>query len=380
LPADTKINVAKDKPLLLIAPLDWGLGHTTRCIPLLHEFAKFSCTLIVACNSRQKMLLQNEFPTVHFVDLQGYDLVFSRNGILTLINIVMQVPKMLIRIKRENRWLKQFASENKVDVIVSDNRYGMYTPGIKSIFLTHQLSVKSSLGRASDRFVQRMLYRWINRFSICWVPDFEGAQSIAGSLSNPKMMPQTEVKYLGCISRFEQCNDHNEEDYLLIILSGPEPQRSILEGKLVAQLKASPRKAIIVRGIPDAVSTPENFDSVKFLNHASAVHLNKLICDAKYVITRSGYSTIMDLIKLKKKMILIPTPGQTEQEYLGSQLLKRKMALTITQKKFQLDKALQLAEEFDYNIDELPMDGYKKVVKEFMESIVSNNIIAHTKI
>ena len=121
--------------------------------------------VLVACNSNQKLILIKEFPEINYKELDGYRLRYAAKGWLTILYIILQIPKILIQINRENRWLKGLLLENKVDFIVSDNRFGFYSSKIPSIFITHQLSIRTGLGSLADKLIRFFNYRSINHFS-----------------------------------------------------------------------------------------------------------------------------------------------------------------------------------------------------------------------
>lgn len=233
--------------------------------------------------------------------------------------------------------------------IISDNRYGLYNPSVTSVFITHQLHIKSPLGKWTERILQRRIYKYINRFTECWVPDTETDNNLAGVLSHPENKPAVPVYYVGHLSRFHQLNESVKNNHLLILLSGPEPQRSILEDKIIREIAHYPSTATIIRGLPGSDSLIPSTGMIKFYNHLPADELNKEMEKAEYVVSRSGYSTVMDLVRLKKKSILIPTPGQTEQEYLADYLTEKKIAFCVPQKEFSLPAALKNAANFSYH-------------------------------
>ena len=368
---ESKINDITHKPLVLIAALDWGLGHTTRCIPIIRELILRNCTVIVACNDTQKALLALEFNEIGFVPLDGYNFQYGHSARATFYKVIRQIPKILTFIKAENAWLKRYLKANNVDLIISDNRYGFYSTEIPSIFITHQLAIKTGLGKMVDGIIRRLNYGYIRRFKACWVPDFE-AKDLAGELSHPSKKPEVPVKYIGSLSRFEPCNPERisgPAPYLLVMISGPEPQRSIFERIMLNELKDYNGTAILLRGLPDSSSTIPSSPKLIVHNHLSSQQLNDLLCKVKVVICRSGYSSIMDLMKLKKKCIFIPTPGQTEQEYLAGYLYNKKIALAYRQDSFSLKKALQRFNEFEYAEPELKEGDYKKVIAESLKQI-----------
>jgi UDP-N-acetylglucosamine transferase subunit ALG13 len=199
-----------------------------------------------------------------------------------------------------------------------------------------------------EQMIMYLHYRYIRRFSLCWVPDFAGEDSLAGRLSHPVKLPGIPVRYIGPLSRFAKSGEESDPGRLLILLSGPEPQRTILEKKILAALPAEHAGIVIVRGLPGQEGIPASSPGVEIYNHLGTVDLNSLICRSAMVIARSGYSTIMDLLSLQKKAILIPTPGQPEQEYLAQSLSQRKLIYAVGQDAFVLEEVLTGAFGFSF--------------------------------
>jgi hypothetical protein len=339
---------ANEKPVILVAPLNWGLGHASRCIPIIYELLHNKCEVIIACGESQKALLQGEFRSLRFIELAGYDLKYAKKRWLTFLKIIFQIPKILIQIKSENRWLQKFLSHERINAVISDNRYGFYSRAVLSVFITHQLNIRTPFGERIGRTIQRINYSYINHFSLCWIPDLAGDLSLAGELSNPGKMLRTPARYIGYLTRFKKREKTLTNNSLLVILSGPEPQRTVLEKILLQQLHSYGTGVTMVRGLPavkDIITAPPQ---VKIYNHIESSQLNDLLCETEFIICRSGYSSIMDIIRMGKKSILIPTPGQPEQEYLAAYLLERKLAYSMPQKEFVLNDALLKASQFQY--------------------------------
>jgi len=331
---------------LLVAPLDWGLGHATRCIPLIKGLLAQDCAVWLAGEGAQEILLRNEFPSLPFLYLPGYRARYARSGRGLLWRMLMQGPGFRQTIQYENTWLKKKVEENGFDTIISDNRYGLHHKNIHCVFITHQLLIKTGLGKWTEKMLQRTNYRYINRFTECWVPDEEGENNLAGELSHPEKLPAIPVKYIGPLSRFEKNSAKAIKDHVLVILSGPEPQRSILEDKIIDNIAHYNGTAAVVRGLPSDVSIIPSTNSIFFYNHLPADELQKEIEKAEWIIARCGYSTVMDITTMQKKSILIPTPGQPEQEYLAKYLMKKGIVFCVKQAEFSLDIALQQAREF----------------------------------
>lgn len=331
---------------LLLAPLDWGLGHATRCVPLIRDLLHINCEVWLAGEGKQENLLREEFPSLPFLPLKGYRIKYGKNGLTG--KILLQIPSILRSIKEENNWLKEQVNKVGFEAVISDNRYGLYHKKIFSVFITHQLAIKSSLGKWSEKILQQLNYKFINRFNECWVPDEKEENNLAGDLSHPAKIPSIPTKYIGPLSRFEKKNIEVVKNHLLIILSGPEPQRTMLEDKVIDQIVSYPASATIVRGLPGERNILPSTNSIHFHNHLSSEELNNEAAKAEFVISRSGYSTIMDIAALQKKSILVPTPGQTEQEYLADYLMKRRFAFCVNQNSFSLLRNVEEARNFKY--------------------------------
>jgi UDP-N-acetylglucosamine transferase subunit ALG13 len=334
---------------LLVAPLDWGLGHATRCVPVIRDLLNNNCEVWLACEGAQEKLLREEFPSLAFLPLKGYRIKYAKKALTG--KILLQIPSILRSVKEENKWLKEQVSKFSFEAVISDNRFGLHHEKIFSVFITHQLYIKSSLGKWSEKIVQQWNYKFINRFHECWVPDEKGENNLAGELSHPAKLPKVPVKYIGTLSRLSSSSpleDGTIKGHLLIILSGPEPQRTILENKVVDQIVNYPATATIVRGLPGEKNIIPSTNTIHFYNHLSSEELNNEAMKAEFIISRSGYSTVMDIAALRKKSILIPTPGQTEQEYLADHLMKKKFSFCVKQNNFSLLENIQEAKRFEY--------------------------------
>jgi uncharacterized protein (TIGR00661 family) len=358
------------KPRILVAPLDWGLGHATRCIPIIHELIRQNAEVWIAAERKQGALLKAEFPGLSFLSLPGYRIRYGRNRWGMIWSIFFQTPQIFKAIKDEHRWLKKAVSEYGFDAIISDNRFGMYHDSAPSVFITHQLLIKTPFGKWADKALQKKNYRFINRFTECWIPDTEEKNSLAGELSHPQNKPAIPIRYISLLSRLKKLDISTRKDHLFISLSGPEPQRTILENKIIQDIGHYHGTATIVRGLPDSSTIIPSTNAIKFYNHLPADEYNKEIQQAEFVIGRSGYSTVMDIISLGKKSILIPTPGQTEQEYLAKYLLEKKFAFPVLQKDFSLKKALEKAKVLDFNYktnDYFKENGLSSAIAAFIK-------------
>jgi uncharacterized protein (TIGR00661 family) len=335
---------------------------------VIEELLANDCEVWIAAEGAQEIILQSEFPYLPFLQLEGYRIQYSKRWFL--LNILAQIPRIIYAIKKEHTWLKKIIRLHHFDAVISDNRFGLFSKKIPTVFITHQLRIKSPMGNWSEKILQRWNYKFINRFSECWIPDFEMENNLSGKLSHPVAKPAIPVKYIGLLSRFKRKQHETIKDHLLFILSGLEPQRTILENKIIDEVSHYPGTATIVRGLPSALSVIPSTGMIKFYNHLTAEELNTEMQKADWVISRSGYSTIMDIVKLEKKGILIPTPGQTEQEYLALYLMEKQIAFTVSQKKFSLSDSLEKAKKNNYSIPFIGnSDELETAVKDFLKKL-----------
>lgn len=322
---------------ILVAPLDWGLGHASRCIPVVDFLiTHLSAKITIAANGPQKALLQEAFPQVAFLHPPDYRVSYNKNRAATIASLALAVPRILQTIRAENRWLKRVLQQQPFDAIISDNRYGCHHPDVPSFFITHQLLVKTPFGNRADRLVQRWLYRYINCFREVWVPDDAAAPALAGELSHPPELPKVPVQYLGPLSRLKAV-PKTGSTRLLVLLSGPEPQRTLLEEAVFREWRRAPGKSLVcLRGLPLAKEAPPQLPNAIVYNHLQASALEQEIANAEIILCRSGYSTIMDLLPLGKTCVMVPTPGQTEQEYLADLLAGQGKIRKMLQSEFSL--------------------------------------------
>ena len=367
---------------VLVAPLDWGLGHATRCIPIIKELISQGARVVIAASGSQKTLLIQEFPTLEFLEIPGYKIRY-KTGVLLKWALAAKIPSLLCQINRENKWLEHTLKQQRLDAVISDSRYGLYHKTLYTVFITHQLYIQSgwNLPKRGSRWrqfagswVDGLLLKWnykiIEKFSCIWVPDMQDSHSIAGRLSHPPVLPSIPLKFIGILSRFDLPEKRPVKNFLLILLSGPEPQRTRFENILLRQLKNVSLQTLVVRGLPGS-DDPVPFvnDQVKIFNHIPSEILNEKILEAEFIIARSGYSTIMDLVKLKKNAILVPTPGQTEQEYLGSYLHEKGLMYMVTQKNFSLEKSLTGFRNLNLTVPAFGESSLKLVVEELLNRI-----------
>ena len=357
------------KKTVLIAPLDWGLGHATRCIPIIKHLQELDCSVIVAAEGATQLIIHQAFPSITCLSLKGYQIRYSRKKILFAFKILIQIPNIIKVICKEHRWLKKVVKNYAVDAIISDNRFGCFHRSVPCVYITHQLAIQTG-NSIADNLVQMIHRHFIKKYTQCWVPDFEGNDNVAGKLSHPKLVPSN-TTYIGCLSRFQSIPSIKKIYDLVIVISGPEPQRTIFETMLLDQLNSFTGRVLMVRGLPgkNMDISPLNINNHEVHAHLSSKKLNQVIQQAKMVICRSGYTSVMDLIKVQQKAILVPTPGQAEQEYLASYLFDKAMFYAVPQHNFVLQRALDASASFPYHFPQFNMEKYKKTTEHFVSNL-----------
>jgi len=325
---------------VLIAILNWGLGHATRSIPVIKLFLSKNYIVHIASDGEALLFLQKEFPQLEFHTLPTYGISYPYRSIL--LNVLSSGFSIYRAIYRERAMIESLVKKIKPDLIISDNRYGAWSKEVRSVIMTHQLKI--ILGnRLLSLFATGFIKGMVNKFDIVWIPDYNNSNSLGGELS--KAYSKSKYIYIGPLSRFYPIKLEKKYD-IAIVLSGPEPQRTKLEAIIIEKLKNIDKKVILVRGKVEDGEDYYMYDRVKVVNYMLSEDLNNLLNQSELIIARSGYSTIMDLAVLGKKAILIPTPGQTEQEYLAKHLTDKKIYYSVSQSEFDLEKALEKISEY----------------------------------
>ncbi len=319
-------------PRILVAPLGWGLGHATRCLPIAAEIERQGGEVVWASDDRALALLRHECIGCEIFEMPSYGINYDAGSMVW--NMARQIPKIIRAIRAEHRWLKTFAQKERITAIISDNRYGCYHATIPSIFVGHQLNLIVP-GAPIAWAAKRLQAALIRQFDACWVPDYQViGQSLSGILGHggiASTLPN--LQYVGPLTRFSsqtsQHNDDQSNQEVVVLLSGPEPQRTILETKILIQAESLPYRVLVVRGTPESNESWQAAPHVRVVSSLHGIDLANAIWKAKVLISRPGYSTLMDLAGLASaaKVLLVPTPGQTEQMYLANYFQNRHIAL-----------------------------------------------------
>ena len=330
-----------DSKTILVAPLNWGLGHATRCIPIIKALQDNNYIPIIASDGAALELLQKEFPYIQTLKLPSYKIEYAKNGQNFKWKLLKNFPEMIKAVWKEEKKVRKWIKKYDIDGIISDNRLGVFSNKIPSVYLTHQLNVMTG---NTTWFTSILHQHIIRKHKECWVPDIDGVPNLTGKLGHIEN-PDFNLKYIGPLSRMQKKDVPKLYD-LMIILSGPEPQRELLEEKLKVEIQGYNGKVVFIKGKVEKDQKKEQIDNVTYYNFMNSRQLEQTFNESETVLCRSGYTTIMDLIKLEKKAFFIPTPGQYEQEYLA--------------KKLKLEGLVPFAKQDDFRIENLKeIDNYK---------------------
>lgn len=322
---------------ILICPLNWGLGHATRCVPIIRELLKSEHNVIIAADKAPLAFLQKEFPDLKSIIFPGFEPVYSRSN-SQVFKLLKSIPNALINFKKEHKTIEKIVDDYNIDLIISDNRFGCWSKKVHSIYITHQLHIQvPKYLQWTYPIVNQFHKKYINKYDELWIPDIEDEPSLSGKLSHPADI-KIKTNYIGFLSRFssEIKNEIKIFEYL-VILSGPEPQRTIFEDIIIQQASEIDGNIAILGARPELeTNSYTQTRNIYYFNHADDELFERLVARAKKIICRGGYSSLMDLININRNAYLVPTPGQTEQEYLAEYLTEKGLFNYCKQKDFKL--------------------------------------------
>jgi hypothetical protein len=366
---------------VLVSPLNWGFGHAGRMIPVALELKKRGCEVIFAADASMLEMAGRELPGIRLVEIPGLRIRYSRS-LPQYICIFLQLPHIIASAFAEHRVLRRLAREMNPSLIISDNRFGFYHRKIYSVYVTHQLRIPfPRLLRLMEPLAACMHRLIINRFDLCLVPDFPGDENLSGRLSHGVRLPRN-IMYTGPLSRFgsddgvaatasaspegrvissadattvsgvsvsdtpskntgsllypdrDEAAGPSVNPYVSLILSGPEPQRTLLLEKVAEALYGV--EPVILSTGPAPHPFMEKHPSATFITAPDKETMHRIIAASSLVLTRAGYTSVMELFSMGRGAVIIPTPGQTEQEYIGMHLNGKYGFITLKQDKLEL--------------------------------------------
>lgn len=363
----------------LISPLDWGLGHATRIIPIIRWLLSSQVDVHVAASGLGLDLLKKNFQdsSVKFHELSDMKITYSTHKKFFLTSLISQFPNLIIKKNKDNKTIQKLHRHHRYDYIISDNRYGVFAENAHNIFITHQVQILSGINSRADRMLLKFHKNLYKNYNEIWVMDSADKQfSLVPKLSHPHEATHPNLHHIGHLSQFDKTHidatPHSKKK-ILALLSGPEPARSILYHKILNQAQNLKDYNFTIIAGSDSPQNDNNYDNIQLYGLLSQKEIQDVIADADIVICRSGYSTIMDLMVFHKKAIVIPTPGQTEQEYIAEVLDEKKIFMHVDQDNLNLSNDLKTAELYQgFN------DHYRDNINEFFKKRLSILISQNT--
>ena len=320
---------------ILVAPLDWGLGHAARCVPIIRAMQEQGAVPVIGGDKGPLALLREEFPLLEQVSIPGMEVRYAK-GRSQAWAMAKQFPTMLRQVPGEQRVFESLWRELRLDAVISDQRFGIRAAGLPNVLLTHQLFPVAPFAPVAQGVARRINRRHIDRFDLCWIPDHADPPGLSGALSHGKDIPG-QARFIGPLSRFNDMRAARADIHYraVAVISGPEPQRTLLEKSILEQLQKTEGSHLVVSGKPGSDDVQQG--NIRTVGHLKAAALCTAMKNAELIISRTGYSTLMDLDAIGRGALLVPTPGQPEQEYLGR--LHRQAGLHCIQEQHGLDLA-----------------------------------------
>lgn len=319
---------------ILICPLEWGLGHAGRMIPVASELLAAGNNVFIGSGDEHLSFFRNEIEGLKYIRFPGFLIRYSR-WLPQYLVIFLKTPSFIFHTIKEHRQLKQIIRDYSIDIVISDSRLGLWNRNVKTVIVTHMMRLPHPKWfRFLENTGHSLTRRLLSKFSFCYIPDLPGEYNLSGKLSHNIDIPSN-VRFIGILSRFAKeyllTETYFKRYFCTVILSGPEPQRTILKQKMTDILSLSEKQSIMLEGKPGEKKSIVGKGTIIFINHAPAKEMGRIILESEHIVTRSGYTTLMELVSLGKSALIIPTPGQSEQEYLAEYLGEKGWFSTLSQ-------------------------------------------------
>lgn len=320
-------------------------------MPIIRELLRQGWEVIIAADRAPLVLLREAFPQLESIQLPGAHIVYPKRGGVVL-HFVWQTPGFLRSVRQEHKALERLLRSRKIDLVISDNRYGLYTKRVPCVLISHQLRIRVPGVPVAESMVSRFVKYYAARFKAVWVPDWSGDDNLSGLLSTHRSIPAN-VRYIGPLSRFApDSGPETDEDAVLdpayqglfdqgpfpvvFLVSGPEPAVSLFRTVLREHALRLNLRALMVLGKPETRPVLQQEQQLFSIGHLPTPVLDRVLRETEMVVCRSGYSTLMDLAVYQKKALLVPTPGQSEQVYLAQRFRERHWAYAVKQSRLDL--------------------------------------------
>lgn len=342
---------------LIYTVLNWGLGHATRSTPLIEALVDRGLKIEIASSGQALKFLNRRFPFLHFHEVPDIPMRYGQSGALP--SLLKRALKQQVLNRKQQVFFKKLVEESGADYMISDNVYGAANTKVKTALITHQLSLKTPV---AESLVNGKLASWINSFDEVWIPDFEKSP-LSGDLSQNKNIV-VPTHYIGLLSRFAKYQIPTTKKYGYgALLGGPEPQRTIFERKVIDSFSGLGGKKIIFLGSNKPLQ--KNIPKLEVVQMGDGLDMAKALSACEFIVARSGFSSLSDLLFLNLKGLVVPTPGQSEQIYLAQEMRKRGWFQTCTQGEFD-ENMIRIAKEYHPHGRPYPTPQFEATLDSFL--------------
>jgi spore coat polysaccharide biosynthesis predicted glycosyltransferase SpsG len=327
--------ILKAKRNILICPLEWGLGHAGRMIPLARILQEDDNTIFIGAGTVHQQFLRSELKGAQFIDFMGFRPSYSKI-LPQYLALFFQIPALIYHILKEHIKIGRIISEYNIDIVISDNRFGLWSRKAKTVYVTHQIRIPFPQKLRFLEWAGVYFHRFfIKKYDLCFIPDLPGEINLAGRLAHSVKLPGN-ARFIGILSRFSDVNEKSGSSDIplhnTLMLSGPEPQRSMIREIITSLQDINTPPLVILEGRPGIPDNDKGTGRIITYNHLPAAEMKRMMQGSAGIIARAGYTSIMELVSLDCSALLVPTPGQTEQEYLASHLSEKGWFTMIRQK------------------------------------------------
>lgn len=335
---------------VLVGALSWGLGHATRTLCIVRDLLERGHKITIVACGRALDLFKRECPTCEFIHLEDYPPPYTKSS-LFWVKFAGYIPRMLKGLEKEHVAIQKIIEDRGFDMVLSDNRYGIYHPDVPSFFITHQPRFKFPTFLRPIEFIGEM-FTWahMRNFTRVLVPDSgDQAENLAGSLAHQlRLLKSPFAYYCGMLSSVQKMDVPEDVDYFITI-SGPEPQRTAFEKIILEQvsdLDDGKNKIVITLGMPETHDVRKVGKNITIYGHLDRDKQQEMMNRAKMIVSRSGYTTVMELVELGKNALFVPTPGQTEQVYLSEYYEQIGTFHSVAQHEIKLAEDIEAARKY----------------------------------
>ncbi len=328
---------ADSTKIILFTALDWGLGHAARTAEIIDRTLTAGYKLVIAASGRGYFFYKKRYSSVTIEKIPAFELTYSRRDALFELKILVTFLKFFVNVLIDRLYVARLLRKYRPSLIISDNRFGFYSRKVYSVIISHHINIQVP---SNLKFLDKLLYGvncfFFKKFNENWIPDYPGEENLAGRIDHYRLCNLNSY-YIGLLSRFKnyRCQPKKEYDFVCLV-SGIEPQRPIFVSKLLEIFRKTDWSVLIVSGVPES-DFAQKTENITMVSHLQDVDFCSYVKGAKYLVIRAGYSTIMDLVALGRTALIVPTPKQTEQEYIAFLMHTKKLFYRVTQHKFSLE-------------------------------------------